>query len=149
MNIETYQIWIIISIILFIIEVFAPTFLAICLGIGCIASAFLAYFGFDIKIQLLAFSIGALISFFTVRPIMLKFAHRKSNKIKTNVDALVGKTGRVVETIDHFKNQGRVIVDGDDWRAESENDEIINQGEKIEVVAVNSTILIIKPINKI
>lgn len=149
MNIETYQIWIIISIILFIIEVFAPTFLAICLAIGCIAASFVAYFDFDFRIQLIAFSIGALFIFFTVRPLMLKYAHKKSGKIKTNANALVGKIGRVVETIDNNKNTGRVIVDGDDWRAESLNYEIILKDEKIEVVEVNSTILIIKPINKI
>jgi membrane protein implicated in regulation of membrane protease activity len=149
MNLESWHIWLIISISLLIIEVFAPTFLAICLTIGCIASSFVAYFSFDFKIQLIAFSVGTLISFFTVRPFMLKYAHRKSAKIKTNADALAGKIGRVVETIDNSKNQGRVIIDGDDWKAESENDEIINKDEKIKVVAVNSTILIIKPFNEI
>ncbi|MEI7503124.1 MAG: NfeD family protein [Paludibacter sp.] len=149
MNIETYQIWIIISVILLIIEVFAPTFLAICLAIGCFASAFVAYLDFDVKIQLLAFSIGTLISFFTVRPLMLKYIHKKGSKIKTNAEALVGKIGRVIETIDYDKNLGRVIIEGVDWRADSENNEIINNGEKIEIVAINSTILIVKSINKI
>lgn len=149
MNIETYQIWIIISIFLFIIEIFAPTFLAISLAIGCLASGIVAYFGFDIKIQLIAFSIGTLISFFGVRPIMLKYFHKNSDNVKTNTDALVGRTGRVINTIDNSKNQGRIMIDGDNWRAEAENNEIINEGDQIEVIKVNSTILIVKLITKI
>lgn len=149
MNIETYQIWIIIAILLFIIEVFAPTFLAISLAIGCLASGIVAYFGFDIKIQLIAFSFGTLISFFGVRPFMLKYFHKNSDNVKTNTDALVGRIGRVINTIDNSKNQGRVMIDGDNWRAEAENNEIITEGEQIEVIKVNSTILIVKLIIKI
>lgn len=144
MGIEVWHIWVIVSIVLLIIEVFTSSFLAMCLAIGCLSSAFAAYFNFDIKVQLFAFSVGALIAFFTVRPLMLKYFHSKGNKIKTNANALVGKVGRVVETIDFEKNQGRVVVEGDNWRAETLNNETINAGEKIEVVDVNSTILIVK-----
>jgi membrane protein implicated in regulation of membrane protease activity len=149
MNIEIWHIWIIISILLFIIEIFAPTFLAISLAIGCLTSGIVAYFGFDLKIQLIAFSFGTLISFFGVRPIMLKYFHKNSDEVKTNTDALVGRTGRVIDTIDYSKNQGRIMIDGDNWRAETENNEIINEGEQIEVIKVNSTILIVKLITKI
>jgi len=148
MNIETYQIWIIISILLFIAEIFLPTFLAFSLAIGCLASAAFTFLSFGFEGQVIAFSIGTLVSFFGVRPFMLKYAHRNSSKIKTNMDALEGKIGRVSVTIDNSKNEGRVIIDGDNWRAESENDEVINEGEKVEVVKLNSTILIVKPIIK-
>jgi len=148
MEIEVWHIWIIVSILLFIIEIFTPAFLAACLAIGCIASGIFSYFDFGIKIQLVAFSIGTLSSFFGIRPFMLKYAHRESDKIKTNVDALIGKIGKVTVKIDNSKNQGRVAVEGDDWRAETQNDIIINEGEKIEVLKVNSTILIVKPLNK-
>ncbi len=148
MNLEIWHIWIIISILLFIIEIFAPTFVAISLAIGCLASGVVAGFGFDIKIQLVAFSVGTLISFFGVRPFMIKYFHKNSDKVKTNADALVGKTGRVINTIDNSLDQGRVIVEGENWRAEAENTEIINEGEQIEVIKVNSTVLIVKQIIK-
>ena len=80
---------------------------------------------------------------------MLKYAHKNSKEVKTNMDALVGRTGRVVVVIDNKQNQGRIIVDGDNWRAESENNNIINEGEKVEIIKVNSTTLIIKQITKI
>lgn len=79
---------------------------------------------------------------------MVKYAYRKSDKVKTNADALVGSKGRVTEIIDLKKNTGRVFVHGDDWKAESENGEIIQQNEQIKVTQVNSTILIVTKINK-
>ena len=79
---------------------------------------------------------------------MLKYAHKNSDKIKTNVDALIGSTGRVSVQIDNSKNTGRVMVYGDDWKAESEDDIVINIGEKVEITKINSTILTVKQIKK-
>ena len=148
MEFEIWHIWIIVAVILFIIEIFTPAFLAACLAIGCIFAGIFSSMDFGIKIQLLAFSIGTLISFFGVRPFILKYGHKKSGDLKTNVDALVGKFGKVTVTIDNFQNQGRVTVEGDDWKAESENNEILNAGERVEIIKVDSTILTVKLIKK-
>ncbi len=146
MDIEIWHIWIIVAVILFIVEIFAPSFLFGSVAIGCILAGFVSAFDCGIKIQLIAFAIGTLVAFFGIRPFMLKYLHKKSDKIKTNMDALIGKIGRVTETINTSQNEGRIIVEGDDWKAETENDEIVNIGEKVEIVQVNSTILIVKPI---
>jgi membrane protein implicated in regulation of membrane protease activity len=57
----------------------------------------------------------------------------------------VGKTGRVSERIDRAANTGRVIVEGDDWRAVSENDVPIESGARVEIIRVDSTILLVRP----
>jgi membrane protein implicated in regulation of membrane protease activity len=147
-SIEIWQIWLIVAVVFFVVEIFSSTFVFLCFSLGCVISSIFAYFGVVGWVQLLAFSIVTLISFFTVRPFMIKYAYRKSEKVKTNVDALVGKRGRVTETIDLKKNTGRVFVHGDDWKAESEDGEIIQQDEQIEVKKVNSTILIVTKIKK-
>lgn len=146
MGIEIWHIWVIVAVILFIIEIFTPSFLFGSIAIGCILASLVSVFDLGIKIQLIAFAVGALIAFFGIRPFMLKFFHKKSDKVKTNVDALIGQIGRVTEPINPSKNKGRVFVGGDDWKAETENDEIVNLGEKVEVLQVKSTILIVKPI---
>jgi len=148
MEIEIWHIWIIAAVLLFILEIFTPAFLAASLAIGCIFAGIVSSMDFGIKIQLLAFSIGTLVSFIGIRPFILKYGHRKSGDLKTNVDALIGKTGKVTVTIDNSKNQGRIIFEGDDWRAETENDEILNVGERVEILKVNSTILTVKSIKK-
>jgi len=144
MELEIWHIWIILAVLLLIVEIFTPAFLAACLAIGCIFAGVSSLMDFGVIIQLLAFSIGTLISFFGVRPFILKYGHQKSGDLKTNVDALVGKIGKVTVAIDNFQNQGRIKVEGDDWKAESENNEIIDVGERVEIVKVVSTILIVK-----
>lgn len=148
MELETWHIWIIIAIVLFIVEIFTPAFLAACLGIGCLFAGVFSYLDFGVNIQLLAFSAGTLLSFFGIRPFILRYGHKKDGDLKTNVHALVGKTGKVTVTIDNSQNQGRVTVEGDDWKAETENDEILNVGEKVEILKVDSTILFVKSIRK-
>ena len=148
MEIEIWHIWIIVAVIFFIIEIFTPAFLMACLAIGCVLAGIFSYMDFGIKIQLLTFSIGTLISFFGVRPFILKYGFKKSGDLKTNVDALVGKIGKVKVTIDSSKNEGRITVEGDDWKAETENNEIINAGENVEILKINSTILIVKLIKR-
>jgi membrane protein implicated in regulation of membrane protease activity len=148
MDLTVWHIWIIIAVLLFILEIFTAAFLAACVAIGCIVAGLISYFDFGLSIQLIAFSVGTLASFFMVRPLMLKYAYRNREEVKTNVDALSGKIAKVIVTINNSQNEGRVKVEGDDWKAESENNEIINIGEKVEILKVKSTILIVKPITK-
>ena len=147
MKIEVWEIWLIATVLLFIIEIFVPTFFAASLGIGTLVAAIFAFLGFGIEIQLIVFSVVTLASIFAVRPFMLKYAHKKNGHIKTNVDALVGKKATVVQTIDNSKNEGRVVVEGDDWKAQTENDEVVESGKKVEIVKVDSTLLIVKSLN--
>ena len=148
MELEFWNIWIIFALLFFIVEIFTTGFLTACFAIGCILAGIASFFNFGLKTQLFAFSIGTLVSFFAVRPFVLKYGHKKSNNFKTNVEGLVGKIGKVSVTIDNSQDQGRIAVEGDDWRAESVNDEIINRGERVEILKIDSTILTVKLINK-
>lgn len=147
MELAEWHIWIIAAILLFIIEIFTPGFLTASLAIGCIAAGITSALDFGLKVQLFSFSVGTLIAFFGIRPFILKYGHGKKEVIKTNTEALIGKAGRVVVTIDNAKNEGRVLVEGDDWKAEAQSDQLIEAGQRVQVVQVNSTILIVKPLN--
>jgi len=142
---EVWHLWVIVAVILFMVEVFAPSFLFGSVAVGCFAAGMVSAFDCGIKIQLIAFAVGTLIAFFGIRPFMLKYFHKKSNRVKTNVEALIGKIGRVTEAIDPAKNEGRIVVEGDDWKAETRDGEVVPMGEKVEVLQVDSTILIVKP----
>ena len=145
--IELWHVWLIVAAVFFIVEIFSTTFVFLCFSLGCIVSGVLAYFGLGTIAQISAFSIVTFISFFTVRPFIRKYVFKKDDNVKTNTDALVGKRGRVTEVIDFSKNTGRVFVYGDDWKAMSENNEVIQENEMIEVIEVDSTTLVVKHIN--
>jgi membrane protein implicated in regulation of membrane protease activity len=141
---EIWHILVILGIIAFIAEIFTSGFIAGSIGIGFLFAAFGSFLGFGTFWLIIFFSFGILLTFFLIRPLMLKYGHKE--KIKTNRDALFEKTGIITEDIDPSKNTGRVKIDGDDWKAESNNNEIIKKGTAVKVVAIESIILIVEPV---
>jgi membrane protein implicated in regulation of membrane protease activity len=142
---EYYQIWLIAAIVLVIIELLTAGFGVICFAVGALFSALAAFLGVDSLVwQLLIFAVASVLCFIFLRPVVLRFLDKKSKDVKTNADALIGKTAMVSETIDSSANQGRVAVDGDDWKAVSADSSVINKGEKVEIVSRDSIILTVK-----
>lgn len=139
MDLSAWHLWAIAAIFLFTGEIFLATFLLACLGIGCLTSALAAAMGFGLKGQLTGFIVGTLAAYFGVRPVFVKVMHRSSEKVRTNVDALVGKIGQVRLAVDHESASGRVLVGGDDWRAVNTEEGILPPGTKIEVLRVEGT----------
>ena len=75
---------------------------------------------------------------------MLKFMDRKSKDVKTNAEAIIGRKGIVSERIDAEQHTGRVAIDGDDWKAVSEDGSIIEKGVSVEIVKMDSIIVTVK-----
>ena len=142
---ELWQWWLIATILLAILEIFTPSFFAMCLAVGTALAAIVAGIGLSLSWQLGFFAVGSIVAFIYVRPVMLKYFLKK-DKVKTGVDALVGRVGRVSEPIDPELNRGRVAVDGDDWKAVSVDNTTIPYGQNVEIVKVDSTILYVKSI---
>ena len=141
---EGWHIWIIIALVFVIIEMFTSGFAVMCISIGCLFGAVASAIDWELKWQLLVFAIGTALAFMTVRPLVYKFFYNKSHEVKTNMDALVGRKALVTELIEGDLHQGRVKVDGDDWKAVCENTEPIEVGEAVEIIAINSIIVTVK-----
>lgn len=141
----TYQIWLIVAIVLVIIEICTAAFGSICFAIGACFSALAAGLGAGLTWQVVIFAVVSLLTFIFLRPFMLKFMDRKSKDVKTNVDALIGRKAIVSECIDASQHTGRVAIDGDDWKAVSENGEVIEKGSTVEIINRDSIILTVKP----
>ncbi len=141
---QVYQIWLIVAILLIIFEICSATFGAICFAIGAGFSALVAGLGGNITWQIIVFAVVSLLTFIFLRPFMLKFLDRKSKDVKTNADALVGRKAIVSERIDATQHTGRVAVDGDDWKAVSEDGSVIEKGTEVEIVKLDSIILTVK-----
>lgn len=146
MEFEFWHIWLIIVFICLIMEIFIPSFILFNFGIGALVGSLAAGLGLSVEWQIILFSAGTLFSFFLIRPVIKRFAYSRSHNVSTNVDAMIGKKARVVEPIDNPNSQGRVILDGDDWKARSITGEQIAAGEVVEIVRIESIILIVKPL---
>ena len=141
---EAYLIWLIVAIALVIFEICSATFGAICFAIGAGFSALAAGLGAGVTWQIAIFAIVSLLTFIFLRPFMLKFMDRKSKEVKTNAEAIIGRRGIVSERIDAEQHTGRVAIDGDDWKAVSEDGSIIEKGVSVEIVKMDSIIVTVK-----
>ena len=141
---EIYQYWLIAAILLVIFEICSATFGAICFAIGAGFSALAAGLGANLTWQIVIFAAVSLLTFVFLRPFMLKFMDRKSKDVKTNADALIGRRGIVSERIDAEQHTGRVAIDGDDWKAVSEDGSVIEKGASVEIVKRDSIIVTVK-----
>ena len=141
-HIEAWHLWVILSLILFITEVFHPVFIFAALGIAAVISALFAVF-VSIQLQLLIFAASGLAIFFTLRPAVLKYLY-SSKDIKTNIQAIVGKKGTVVDEIGPGLKAGSVKVGGEVWIGISSNREKIGQNQIVRIVGVEGTKLYVK-----
>lgn len=145
---ELWQIWIVAAMALFIAELATPGFFTAAIGIGCLAAALAHWMGWGIEVQITALSTITIVVFLTLRPLFLKYLDSETG-IKTNTEALIGKKGYVLEKIAPSGGRGRIIVGGEDWKAVSIDDGIIEERARVEVVAIDGTRLIVREISKI
>jgi membrane protein implicated in regulation of membrane protease activity len=145
---QVWHMWLIAGLMAFVAEMVIPGFLVACLGVGCLASSLAALLGAGLSWQLIAFSIATMVSLFTIRPLMLKYAYRKSDGEATNVAAIVGKVGMVLETIERLSGKGRVKVGGEDWKAVSAGGETILKDREVRVTNIEGVTLTVAVISE-
>jgi membrane protein implicated in regulation of membrane protease activity len=143
---EEWHILVTIGIVAFIVEIFTAGFVAGSVGIGFFVSAIGNYFGLEPKWQIFLFAVGVILTYFLISPIIIKYGY-KDSKVKTNKDALIDRTGIVTQEINPLKNTGRVSIDGDDWKALTKTNETIKEGTVVKIVAIDSIILFVEPLN--
>ena len=141
-----WQMWAVIAVVCLILELTAGDFFIICFSIGAVFAAITAAVGGGIYLQLLTFAVFTLISLFWVRPFAQRYLHKGEDNRVSNADALLGRQGRVVETVkaDGF---GRVQIDGDVWKAVTNETADIPEGSNVRVVGRESTIITVETID--
>ena len=141
-----WQMWAAVAVVCLILELTAGDFFIICFSIGAFFAAIAAALGMGIYVQLLTFAVFTLISLFWVRPFAQRYLHKGEDNRVSNADALLGRQGRVVETVksDGF---GRVQIDGDIWKAVTNETADIPEGANVRVVGRESTIITVETIN--
>ena len=140
-----WQMWAVIAVVCLILELMAGDFFIICFSIGAVFAAITAAVGGGIYLQLLMFAVFTLISLFWFRPFAQRYLHKGEDNRVSNADALLGRQGRVVETVkaDGF---GRVQIDGDIWKAVTNETADIPEGRNVCVVGRESTIITVESI---
>ncbi len=136
-----YYMYLIFAVGCFIGELFTMDFSLTCFGIGLLGAAFGAWLGLGIGSQSVLFVCISILSFISVRPLAKKWLYMHTKHVKTNVDALIGRTVTVLAAPDEQDHIGRVQTDGDNWRAYFNTPAQV--GDKVRVEKMNGNTLFV------
>jgi membrane protein implicated in regulation of membrane protease activity len=139
--VHEWQVWFVAALLLFVAEMIAPGFWLLSVAVGALAAGLVALVLPGVLAPALTFAAGTLLSLLGIRPFLLRHLHPTGSEIRTNVDALAGKLGIVSERIDPGTGKGRVLVEGEDWRAAALMDVPLEPGTRVMVVRVEGATL--------
>ncbi len=140
---QFWWVWMILAAICIVAEIFTAGFFILWFGVGALAAGLLSLLGLGAGWQWAAFVVVSGVLFAVSR----RFAERFTKKQPPGIgaDRFIGKQGLVLEKIDNRENTGRVRIDKEEWRADSETGEDIPKGERVEVTRVDGTHMVVKP----
>lgn len=132
-------IWFAVIILAGVIEALTMDLSSIWFSAGAFFALLLSIFTEIIWLQVLVFIIFSVALLLGLRPIFRKYI--KKNEIKTNADALVGKTAVCIKPILDGE-RGEVKIEGKIWTAIANED--INTNEKVVVLAIKGVKLVVR-----
>ena len=136
-------IWLALTAILLIIEIATLGLTTIWFAAGALFAFFAALLGMNQGIQIGVFVVVSVVLLFFTRPLAVKYLNTKT--IKTNTEALVGKTARVIVDINNLKSQGQVVINGLEWTARCSDDTVVFKiGDAVTIVGIEGVKLIVE-----
>lgn len=137
--------WLALMIVLIIIEFATVGLFTIWFAAGALAAEIVSLFKGPLWLQIVLFIIVSVVMLIYTRPFAMKYINK--NRTKTNVDSMVGRQGIVTKPIDNIRGEGQVVVQGMEWTARSEKDDMIfDLDDIVEVRAVSGVKLIVAPV---
>lgn len=135
--------WMVVLILCIGIEVLTLGLTTIWFAAGALVAIFAALLYAPIFVQVILFLLVSLALLFFTRPIAVKYFNK--DRIKTNVESMVGRQAIVTGQIDNVQATGQVTVSGQEWSARSWDDRVqIPAGAIVTVAAISGVKLIVR-----
>ena len=115
-------IWLAVLVVCVGIEIATMGLTTIWFAGGALVSAILAALNAPLWLQIVAFFVVSLILLYLTRPVAVKYFNK--DRVKTNVESLIGRQAIVISEIDNLQGIGQVTVGGQEWSARSVKDDV-------------------------
>lgn len=137
-------IWLLVLIVSVIGELMTMGLTSIWFAGGALVAIVLALIHVPFSIQIIIFGIVSAVLIIFTRPIAIKYFNK--DRVRTNVESLVGRQGIVISEIDNLQNIGQITVNGQEWSARTVDSEIkLPVGAVVEIVSISGVKLMVKP----
>lgn len=136
-------IWLAVLVVCVGIEIATMGLTTIWFAGGALVSAILAALNAPLWLQIVAFFAVSLILLYLTRPVAVKYFNK--DRVKTNVESLIGRQAIVISEIDNLQGIGQVTVGGQEWSARSVKDDVqLPVGSVVVVRSVSGVKLIVE-----
>jgi membrane protein implicated in regulation of membrane protease activity len=134
--------WIATAVVFFTLELTTASFFFLWIGAGAVVTALVSLIVNTAWIEYATFAGASILLVVLSR----RWAPRLSGKSQrsSNIDALIGQTAIVTKVDVPNLFMGYVKVDGEIWKAESEDQKSFQVEQKVSVVAVKGNVLVVK-----
>lgn len=137
-------VWLVLLIIFIVIELATMGLTTIWFAGGALLAAVAAAIHAPLVVQVALFLVVSIVLLFFTRPLAVKYFNK--DRIKTNVESMVGRQAIVISEVDNLEGIGQVTVGGQEWTARSMDDnQKIAVGTVVLVRAISGVKLIVEP----
>ena len=143
-----YMMWLWLgAIVLFgVVEAVTAGLVSIWFVAGSAAALIGALLGAGIGVQAALFIAVSAAALAVTRPLVRRYTAGKA--VPTNLDRVLGDSGKVTETIDNENSTGAVYVDGKTWTARSDDGSVIPAGTVAEILRMEGVKLFVRKIEE-
>lgn len=138
------MIWVGAIVVFGVVEAVTAGLVSIWFVAGALAAMLAAVGGLSVLAQIVAFIAVSALALAVTRPLVRKFTTGRA--IPTNLDRVVGETGKVTETIDNENSTGAVYVEGKTWTARSADGGVIPAEMPVRIVKIEGVKLFVEKI---
>lgn len=133
--------WLIAGVALVVGEVLSGEFVLVMLGAAALGAGAVSALPVPLWVDVAVFAALSLGLVFVARPV-LKRRVLAQRELKTNVDALVGKSATVESTVD--AHDGRVRIEGDVWSARAlDETQVMDIGQTVTVMEISGATAVV------
>lgn len=137
-------VWLLLLIIFIVVELLTMGLTTIWFAAGTLAAAVAAALHAPVVVQVAVFLVVAVVLLIFTRPIAVKYFNK--DRIKTNVESMVGRQAIVISEINNLEGIGQVAVSGQEWSARSVDENLmIPEGTVVYVRAISGVKLLVEP----
>lgn len=141
MNLVT--IWLIVLVACIVIEIITMGLTTIWFAGGALFAAVAAALSLPLWVQIALFLAVSLVLLYLTRPVAVKYFNK--DRVRTNVESLIGRQAIVISEIDNLQGIGQVTVGGQEWSARSVKEgKPVPVGSVVTVCAVSGVKLIVE-----
>ena len=139
-------VWLAAAVVFGIVEALTAGLVSIWFVAGSAAALIGAFLGAGLGVQVALFVVVSAAALAVTRPLVRRYTAGKA--VPTNLDRVLGDSGKVTETIDNENSTGAVYVDGKTWTARSADGSVIPAGTVVEILRMEGVKLFVKKLEE-